>query len=277
MCASLILWILGTHAITPYCQAKLFHYEPGGTPAGSDSVAERVGAEGDEPNEPNEPTWAEMADGTYFMIFIDLSPSMRSYDIDAINETTEMFVQFLAAEVYDGDLEEAIGHVIVKEVMSERYLQHMAGWNMDDPNATRYVNMSFTNEANLDYYTENIIFSPTEHFIDDLEGNQDSGGIIYGLKNELTHRTFSIGKLFNVGGLQGNNLGGDCPVFVVHLYCTFNNVGGYADTNLSGMGISYDNIERGLAAVDILQYMIDTLDYSAAYITEEQTEDLSMD
>ena len=265
MCASLVLWTLGAYAIA---------LPPGvGTPAGSGSVAERVGADGDDPNEPNEPTWAEMAEDTHFMVFIDVSDSMATNDIEIINEAAEMFKQYLSDEVYDGDREEACWHVIVEEVTSERYLQHMAAWNQNDPNATRYVNFFFTNEADQDYYTEDVVLYPTEHFINDLTGNQDSGGLIYGLRNELALRTFSIGKVFNVGGRQGNNLGGYHPAFAVHLYCAFNNVGGYADMNLGDLGISYDNIERGLAAVDILQYMVDTLDYSAACIHEEETED----
>ena len=293
MCASLILWILGTYVITlapygdspstPYCQANLFRYGFSGTPAGSDHVIKSADAEGtdpndsnspNEPNEPNEPMWAEMADQTYFMIFIDVSDSMWPEDVNSINEATDMFVQYLTAEVYDGDLEEAIRHVIVEELTNERYLQHMARWNPDDPNATRYVNIFFTNEANHDYYTHDIILRPSQHFTDDLKGNQDCGGLIYGLRNELTQRTFSIGKVFNVGGREGNNLGCYSPAFTVHLYCAFNNVGEYADTNLGDLGVSYENIERSLAAVDLLQYMIDTVDYSAAYIAEEQNDNL---
>ena len=266
MCVSLVLWMLGSHAIALPPDA--------GTPAGSGSGAERVGAEGDDPNDPNEPTWAEMAEDTYFMIIIDASDSMSTNDIDTINEAGEMFIQYLTDEVYDGDFEEACEHVVVDKVTSERYLQHLAAWNQNDPNATRYVNIFFTNEADQDYYTEDRVLYPTAHFMEDLKGNQDAGGLIYGLRNELTQRTFSIGKVFNVGGRQGNNLGGYHPAFAVHLYCAFNNVGGYADTNLGDLGISYENIERDLAVVDILQYIIDTLDYSAASISEEQTEDL---
>ena len=280
MCASLILWILGTRTIilapygdspsTPYCQANLFYNGFSDASAIPDYATKPVGAEG---VDPNEPTWAEMADQTYFMIFIDVSDSMWPNDINAIDEAIELFVQYLTAEVYDGDLEEATGHVIVEEVKCERYLQHMARWNLDDPNATRYVNMFFTNEADQDYYTHDIILHPKQHFMDDLKGNQDSGGLIYGLRNELTQRTFSIGKVFNVGGRQGNNIGGYNPTYAVHLYCAFNNVGDYADTNLSDLGVSYDNIERYSTAADLLQYMIDTLDYSAAYVAEGDDRD----
>ncbi|MBN2312560.1 MAG: hypothetical protein JXM79_01435 [Sedimentisphaerales bacterium] len=236
-----------------------------------------VGESGDpnDPNDPNEPTWAEMAVDTYFMIFIDVSDSMRTNDIEAIKKAEEMFVHYLADEVYEGDLYQASKHVILTEVINERYLQHMAAWNLDDPNATRYVNIFFTNEAEQDYYMEGSILYPTDKFMDDLKGNQDSGGFIYGLRNELSQRTFSIGKLYNVGGKQGKNIGGFHPVFAVHLYCAFNNVGEYADVNLADLALSYENIEGGLAVGDYLQCLVDTLDYSTAYISESEADDYS--
>ena len=132
------------------------------------------------------------------------------------------------------------------------------------------VNIFLMNEADQDYYTESSILYPTREFMDDLNGNQDEGGFIYGLRNELSQRTFSIGKIYNVGGQRGNNIGGAYPAFATHLYCAFNNVGDYADTNLGDLGLSYDNIESGLTPTDYVQYFIDALDYSAAYISERE-------
>ena len=267
-CLCFVLWALGAYALPSPPEAGLageyVAFQPG------QIELMEVGDTGDpnEPNEPNEPTWAEMATNTYFMIFIDVSDSMRTNDIEAIKKAGEMFVQNLAEDVYDGDVYQASQHVILTEVISERYLQHMSAWNQDDPNATRYVNIFFTNEAEQDYYMEGSILYPTDKFMDDLEGNQGSGGFIYGLKNELRQRTFSIGKLYNIGGRQGKNIGGFHPVFAVHLYCAFNNVGEYADVNLGDFALSYENIESGLTAADYLQYLVDTLDYSRAYISE---------
>jgi len=264
------LWALGAYALPSPPEADLvgeyldFHPEQ--------IELTKVGESG-EPNEPNAPTWVEMATGTYFMIFADVSDSMKTHDIDAMKEATEMFTQHLADAVYEGDISEAGDHVILTEVISERYLQHMAAWNQNDPNATRYVNIFFTNEAEQDYYMEGSILYPTDKFKDDLNGNQGSGGFIYGLRNELSQRTFSIGRLYNVGGRQGQNIGGYHPVFAVHLYCAFNNVGEYADTNLADLALSYKNIESGLTAADYLQHLIETLDYSAAYMSEPQTDD----
>lgn len=270
-CACLVVWMLGLNTLTS-------------APDPDQIEMMKVGGDGDpndpnelddpnDPNEPEEPTWAEMAENTYFMIFIDLSDSMRSNDIEAMNKAVEMFSEHLAENVYEGDKDRAVKHVILSEVINERYLQHMAAWNQDDPNATRYVNIFFTNEAEQDYYIEGSILYPTDKFKDDLEGNQEAGGFIYGLRNELSQRTFSIGKLYNMGGKQGKNVGGFHPVFAVHLYCAFNNVGEYCDTNLTDLALSYENIESNLTPEDYLQYIIDTLDYSAAYISEPQTDE----
>jgi hypothetical protein len=224
-----------------------------------------------EPEDENDvPTWVEMAEDTYFMIFIDASDSMNSNNIASVKSAADLFIEYLTDEVYEGDSDTAGDHVIVEEVMSERYLQHMAAWNKDVPQATRYVNIFLTNEADQDYYTESSILYPTEKFTDDLNGDQDGGGLIYGLRNELEQRTFSIGKIYNVGGRQGNNIGGFHPAFATHLYCAFNNVGDYADTNLGDLGLSYENIESGLSAEEYVQCFIDALDYSAAYISEPE-------
>ncbi len=278
LCVCFGLWALGAYArpsppaleAVPVAESLDFHPEQ--------VELMDAGESGDpidpnDPNDPNEPMWADMAAGTYFMIFIDVSDSMRTNDIDAIKEAAEMFIQHLVDTVYEGDVHQASRHVILTEVICERYLQHMAAWNQEDPNATRYVNIFFTNEAEQDYYMEGSILYPTDKFKDDLNGNQEAGGFIYGLRKELNQRTFSIGKLYNVGGKQGQNIGGYHPVFAVHLYCAFNNVGEYADTNLGDLALSYENIESSLTAAEYLQYLIDALDYSAAYISESQADD----
>ena len=222
-----------------------------------------------EPKDGNDvPAWAEMAEDTYFMIFIDASDSMNSNNIAAVKGAADLFIRYLTEEVYEGDFDTAGDHVIVTEATSERYLQHMAAWDLDHPEATRYVNIFLTNEADQDYYTESSLLYPTAKFTDDLNGDQETGGLIFGLRNELKQRTFSIGKVYNVGGRQGNNIGGIHPAFATHLYCAFNNVGDYADTNLGDLGISYDNIESGLTAEEYFQYFVEALDYSAAYLSE---------
>lgn len=268
--ACLVLWALGSHALTSPSDKdhviRFLNYTP-------EAVELMKVAETGDPNEPNELTWAEMAAGTYFMIFIDVSDSMKTSDVDAIHKATELFTEYLADEAYGDDFDQASKYVIVEEVINERYLQHMAAWNQDHPEVTRYVNIFLMNEADQDYYSEGSILYPTDKFIDDLNGNQERGGFVYGLRNELKQRTFSIGKVYNIGGKQGNNIGGFQPVFAVHLYCAFNNVGDFADMNLGDLALSYDNIESGLTAMGYLQYLIDVLDYSAAYISEEETDD----
>ena len=119
ICASLILWTLGGYAILS---------SPDGNHAadllrsGSDASGKAIFAAGpadtvihylnfnpekidfirtSEPNDINDvPTWKEMAEDTYFMIFIDASDSMNSNNIAAVNGAAELFVEHLTDEIY---------------------------------------------------------------------------------------------------------------------------------------------------------------------------------
>ena len=213
--------------------------------------------------------WIESAKDTYFMIYVDNSPSMstaRYYEYEKIKAAVGLLINYLACYVYGRDLEaieKAESHVILLDAETENWLDIMTGYV--ESGGDKYVNLLFTNESE----DEDISDNDLNGYYNDRDPITDPAGTFisdyyYMMSVELRYyRSFSIGKVFNFGDWE--------PSMDEHLYNAFNGVGGYGilygafGMNLQDMGLSYENIGLSSSVNDYFMYMLSALDPSKAY------------
>ncbi len=215
---------------------------------------------------------------TYFMFFIDSSGSMDARDEEGdITNAILNFVKILAELAYDNDLNKAHDHVIVNYIdeqtmaeqdnlgkvhVNERWLWGLQEFKHDDDEASRYVNYYFTDESapqqGLPYYYggSEALDETTDYFVRDYDD----------MVEEIGYRTFSIGKVFNIGGIESPG-----SPMNTHLENAFDGVGEYGELydeygwTLQDMGLSYENVGSNLSLFDYMGLIVNAIDSDAAY------------